>query len=210
VKTAVLDEKAPQTYLLTYTLGDGTRLTRRLTVWQACPALGRPLRPLHWWPRRPVGAPRLPRRGAPRCDVLDLYAWTVATQDVRSLSDDQVRRVLDRQDALHLAGCGMLIVAHGAPIAWGMTQIEDGWAGPDSTDLTRRHKGAPLGERMILAGRVLDEDGRPVARHGPDGGALSSETEFETGRPPGVPRGFPLDMALTFAIAPGLPLPCPG
>src|SRR5712671_5098641 len=41
--------------------------------------------------------------------------------------------------------------------------FEDGWAGPDSTDLTRRHKGAPLGERMILAGRVLDEDGRPVA-----------------------------------------------
>jgi protocatechuate 3,4-dioxygenase beta subunit len=28
--------------------------------------------------------------------------------------------------------------------------------------LTRQHKGAPLGERMILAGRVLDEDGRPV------------------------------------------------
>src|SRR5437868_3708663 len=41
--------------------------------------------------------------------------------------------------------------------------FEDSWAGPDSTDLTRQHKGAPLGERMILAGRVLDEDGRPVA-----------------------------------------------
>ena len=27
-------EIAPQTYLLTYTLGDGVRLTRRLTVWQ--------------------------------------------------------------------------------------------------------------------------------------------------------------------------------
>jgi protocatechuate 3,4-dioxygenase beta subunit len=32
----------------------------------------------------------------------------------------------------------------------------------DATDLTRQHKGAPLGERMILTGRVLDEDGRPV------------------------------------------------
>ena len=40
--------------------------------------------------------------------------------------------------------------------------FEDGWAGPDSTDLTRQHKGAPLGERMIVQGRVLDEDGRPV------------------------------------------------
>ncbi len=38
----------------------------------------------------------------------------------------------------------------------------DGWAGPDATDLTSRHAGAPLGERIIVAGRVLDEDSRPV------------------------------------------------
>ena len=41
--------------------------------------------------------------------------------------------------------------------------FEGGWAGPDNCDLTRQHKGAPLGERMILQGRVFDEDGRPVA-----------------------------------------------
>jgi len=29
-------------------------------------------------------------------------------------------------------------------------------------DLTRQGKGAPLGERIIVSGRVLDEDGRPV------------------------------------------------
>ena len=29
-------------------------------------------------------------------------------------------------------------------------------------DLTRQHAGEPLGERMILSGRVLDGDGRPV------------------------------------------------
>jgi protocatechuate 3,4-dioxygenase beta subunit len=29
-------------------------------------------------------------------------------------------------------------------------------------DLTRQHEGEPLGERMILHGRVLDGDGRPV------------------------------------------------
>ncbi len=40
----------------------------------------------------------------------------------------------------------------------------DRWAGPDAADLTRGHKGAPLGERIILAGRVLDEAGRPVPR----------------------------------------------
>jgi protocatechuate 3,4-dioxygenase beta subunit len=40
--------------------------------------------------------------------------------------------------------------------------FDGGWAGQDCTDLTRQHGGAPLGERIIVAGRVLDEDGRPV------------------------------------------------
>jgi protocatechuate 3,4-dioxygenase beta subunit len=31
-------------------------------------------------------------------------------------------------------------------------------------DLTRQHSGEPLGERIIVSGRVLDEDGRPVSR----------------------------------------------
>jgi protocatechuate 3,4-dioxygenase beta subunit len=39
-----------------------------------------------------------------------------------------------------------------------------GWAGPDLVDLTRTGKGEPLGERIIVAGRILDEDGRPVPR----------------------------------------------
>lgn len=30
------------------------------------------------------------------------------------------------------------------------------------SDLTRQHVGEPLGERIIVSGRVLDEDGRPV------------------------------------------------
>jgi protocatechuate 3,4-dioxygenase beta subunit len=29
-------------------------------------------------------------------------------------------------------------------------------------DLTRQHDGAPLGERIIVAGTVMDEDGRPI------------------------------------------------
>jgi len=31
-----------------------------------------------------------------------------------------------------------------------------------SFDLTRQHKGAPLGQRIVVSGRVLDEDDRPV------------------------------------------------
>ena len=33
---------------------------------------------------------------------------------------------------------------------------------PFDADLTRQHEGEPLGERIVVAGRVLDEDGRPV------------------------------------------------
>lgn len=36
------------------------------------------------------------------------------------------------------------------------------WAGPDCTDLTRQHTGEPLGERIIVTGRILDENARPI------------------------------------------------
>src|SRR5919108_4109389 len=32
----------------------------------------------------------------------------------------------------------------------------------EDADLTRQHRGQPLGERIIVSGRVLDSDGRPV------------------------------------------------
>jgi len=38
----------------------------------------------------------------------------------------------------------------------------NGWTGAEIVDLTKQHKSEPIGERMILAGRVLDEDGRPA------------------------------------------------
>ena len=34
---------------------------------------------------------------------------------------------------------------------------------PTDSDLTRQHAGAPLGERIIVGGQVLDSDGRPVS-----------------------------------------------
>ncbi len=33
---------------------------------------------------------------------------------------------------------------------------------PGDADLTRQHQGEPLGERIIVTGRVMDEDGKPV------------------------------------------------
>ncbi len=41
-----------------------------------------------------------------------------------------------------------------------------GRIGEVDDDLTRQHEGEPLGERIIVTGRVLDGDGRPV-RKGP-------------------------------------------
>jgi protocatechuate 3,4-dioxygenase beta subunit len=38
----------------------------------------------------------------------------------------------------------------------------DGDVGPLDHDLTRQHEGEPLGERIIVAGRVLDSGGRPI------------------------------------------------
>ncbi len=38
-----------------------------------------------------------------------------------------------------------------------------GAVGPQDADLTRQHQGEPQGERIVIAGRVLDEDARPVA-----------------------------------------------
>ena len=34
---------------------------------------------------------------------------------------------------------------------------------PEDADLTRQHAGEPLGERIVVTGRVVDEDGRPIA-----------------------------------------------
>jgi protocatechuate 3,4-dioxygenase beta subunit len=36
--------------------------------------------------------------------------------------------------------------------------------GPEACDLTRQGSGEPLGERIVVGGRVLDEDGRPLPR----------------------------------------------
>jgi protocatechuate 3,4-dioxygenase, beta subunit len=42
--------------------------------------------------------------------------------------------------------------------------LGEGRIGPTDHDLTRQHEGEPLGQRIIVHGRVLDGDGRPVPR----------------------------------------------
>jgi protocatechuate 3,4-dioxygenase beta subunit len=53
------------------------------------------------------------------------------------------------------------------PIAQTLTELTgpllgEGRVGPLDHDLTRQHDGEPLGERIIVHGLVLEEDGRPV------------------------------------------------
>ena len=53
------------------------------------------------------------------------------------------------------------------PMPQSLTEVTGPLLGPErvtpgDADLTTRHPGEPLGERIILTGRVLDSDGRPV------------------------------------------------
>jgi protocatechuate 3,4-dioxygenase, beta subunit len=53
------------------------------------------------------------------------------------------------------------------PLPQGLTEVTGPLLGAErvteaDADLTTRHAGAPLGERIILTGRVLDSGGRPV------------------------------------------------
>ena len=40
--------------------------------------------------------------------------------------------------------------------------LGEGRVGPTDHDLTQQHSGEPIGQRIIVAGRVLDEDGRAI------------------------------------------------
>ncbi|MHB8287304.1 MAG: protocatechuate 3,4-dioxygenase subunit beta [Caulobacteraceae bacterium] len=44
----------------------------------------------------------------------------------------------------------------------GPAGVWDKLMGPAMIDLTRQHKGEPIGQRIVVSGRVLDEDRRPV------------------------------------------------
>jgi protocatechuate 3,4-dioxygenase beta subunit len=46
----------------------------------------------------------------------------------------------------------------------GPGDVWDRLMGPSMLDLTRQHKGEPIGQRIVVSGRVLDENGRPVPR----------------------------------------------
>ena len=66
--------------------------------------------------------------------------------------------------AARAARAARLAAAHARPRSPGRCSAS-GRLGELDHDLTRQHDGEPLGERIIVHGRVLDGDGRPVAEH---------------------------------------------
>lgn len=61
-----------------------------------------------------------------------------------------------------------------------------------------------------VAIEMVDADGKSVEFPGPPDGALQRvriEGEFETGRPPGIRKGTPIDVPLAFNLDGGMPLP---
>lgn len=61
--------------------------------------------------------------------------------------------------------------------------------------------------KHVAVVELHDSDGEPVQLAGPLGSQpVRVEAEFETGRPPGLPRGTPIDLPLTFTVGPGMPL----
>ena len=74
---------------------------------------------------------------------------------------------------------------------------------PGDEDLTKQHAGEPLGERIVVHGRVLDEDGRPVPdtlveiwqANGPGGTSTWSTSirrrSIRTSPAPGASRPMP-------------------
>ena len=55
-----------------------------------------------------------------------------------------------------------VVIPHTVSELTGPLYGHDSFGGGDD-DLTRQHPGEPIGERIIVHGRVLDEDGRPVS-----------------------------------------------
>ena len=89
-----------------------------------------------------------------------------------SLAELSRRTNLYKSTLLRLLGA----LEHGGFIR----RLDDGQdaIGPSDNDLTRQHDGEPLGERIFVSGRVLDENSRPVRGALPVGAAIHAARPF--------------------------------
>jgi protocatechuate 3,4-dioxygenase beta subunit len=56
----------------------------------------------------------------------------------------------------------LIQIPHTLTEVTGPAGVWDKLMGPSRADLTRQQKGEPIGQRIVISGRVLDEAGRPV------------------------------------------------
>lgn len=103
--------------------------------------------------------------------------------DYAKVSDGKV-------DAL---GMGWSVTSSPTPPAAVVVFFEIGWDEANS--------------KLPILLELLDADGQPVNVLGPGGPQLMRlEGEIEAGRPPGTPKGTPLDLQLAINVGPGMPL----
>src|ERR1700722_15188769 len=90
-----------------------------------------------------LGANKMPyRRPDPACQPSDLY--------------EAYRSTLRRAPSKPLIVLPHTLTEESGPV------FGHDAAGANDDDLTRQHGGEPLGERIIVAGKVMDDGGRPV------------------------------------------------
>ncbi|MGH3155531.1 MAG: protocatechuate 3,4-dioxygenase subunit beta, partial [Streptosporangiaceae bacterium] len=66
--------------------------------------------------------------------------------------------------ALRVPRQPLVLLPHRLTEVTGPLLLGQDWVKPSDADLTTQHEGEPLGERIIVTGRVLDSGGRPVTR----------------------------------------------
>jgi len=101
--------------------------------------------------------------------------------------------VTDPGNKVHALGLGWTVTSTPTPPAALIALVKVPW-----TATNQPH-------RAVL--RMLDADGRPVLLPGPDGDAsIEIVSDFEVGRPPGLPIGTDIDVPLVVTLGLGMPL----
>ncbi len=100
----------------------------------------------------------------------------------------------DPANKVHALGLGWTVTSTPTPPAALVALIKVPWHATNEP------------HRAVL--RLLDADGRAVELPGPEGeSTVEIVSEFEVGRPPGVPTGTAIDVPLVVTLGPGMPLP---
>jgi hypothetical protein len=95
--------------------------------------------------------------------------------------------VADPRGKVHMLGAGWSVTA--TPTA------------PQAVAVLMKIPWDRANQRLPMALRLLDTDGKPVSLEGPDGvQVIESRGEVEVGRPPGLEHGSPIDASFALNV----------